>query len=1021
MSANQTQLDLFGERASAATAPTSADTTAADTTAAPDAQPGVRGGLARVFLGWDTAALASVADWLLARASGAAAIDLRAVLVALPTSRAARRLLELLVDRADASGRPLFPPRLVTAGALPDVVAPSAVPLAGTTTRRVVWAEALREVDLDTRARLVAHPPPPSDWGAWAALGKVLDDLHAELAKAELSFAGVAALGATLDDFPDEERWLGMERVKERYLALLATLGLADPQQARADALGGPLTLARAATSAEDARAPELVLACVPDLTPATRSLLDRLCANDSAQVTVLVFAPERLADRFDAHGGLIASAWTDAALPIADESLIFAEGPDDQAARVVALLAALGESDVGQTFAAEDVVIGAPDAEVVPFLIERLEDAGLPGRDAAGVPAGNTGPARFLREAAEWVTRGEFTSLAALVRHPDVEPRLGLERDVISPLDEYNARHVQRGLTQDGARAALRGEGREVARVGAILDAVDVLVAPLRGGPRPLAAWAEPLAAALIGLYGGRKLHPGEDDERLISEGLGALRTVLRELHALGAAGTDGAGLRLAEHVEAESATRIVLDAIADSKVPPTAEDAAIEVLGWLELPLDDAPALIVTGFVEGRLPGSVNADPFLPDTLRRHLGLDDNTLRHARDAYALQAVLASRPYVRLLAGRRDASGTPLAPSRLALAGDADTIARRLLAFYRGDGAPQPVPLSRRLVPGRKDSAICVPRPPEGAPTPLTKLRVTAFGDYLACPYRFWLQHVLGLRPLTDGAVELDARLFGSLAHEVLSDFGTSSCAGSTTAGEIAQFLDAALDARVAEHFGESAFPAVRVQVAQLRERLRAFAREQASWAASGKRIIAVEVGAGDSKSAAASLVVDGEPFLLSGRIDRIDRDEHTGALYVLDYKLSETARTPEQAHRKAGAWIDLQLPLYVHILRARGEALDGAEVHLGYVSLPREVRATQFVLARWSSAELAVADEVAADVVRSVRRGQFWPPTSPPPKFSDAYADLCQDTKLGAAPPAEDDAPSASDAGSGGEAGSS
>ena len=1063
MPASPLQLDLFGERnptpeakgtprvvpafvePSVAPAPSVAVTPMTPPIAiTPGALPiaTTPGSVERVFLDWSLPALASVADWLVAHCASAATIDLRALSVALPTSRASRRLLELLVARADASERPLFPPKLVTAGALPDLVAASPTPIAGTTTRRVVWAEALRAVDDATRARIVAHPPSDDDWAAWTALGKVLDDLHTELGKAELGFAGVAALGVTLDEFPDEDRWLAMEVVAQAYLTHLRLLGLADPQSARAEALHAMQSRADGTTRSGDhdktrggEDAPlDVVLACVTELAPATRRLIDRICAVHSARVSALIFAPESLADRFDAHGCIVAKAWTEATLPIPDESLRFAEGPDDQAAQVVALLAELVASERGAAYAAEDIVLGAPDAEVVPFLVERLEDAGLPARNAAGLPAQQSAPARFLAEAARWVARGELAALAALVRHPDVEQHIAHESDVLSPLDDYNTDYVQQTLGQrarvspegatPGADAALPGEAREVLRVRAVIDAVELLVAPLRGGPRPLAAWAEPLAKVLIALYGGRDLDPSEDDERLIAGGVAALRGVLRELHGLRVVGVDAAspaGMELAARVDVASAARIVLDAIAEEVVPPSGEHAAVEVLGWLELPLDDAPALIVTGFVEGRLPGSINADPFLPDRLRAHLGLDDNAQRHARDAYALHAVLASRPYVRLLAGRRDATGTPLAPSRLALTGDADTVARRLLDFYRGDAAPPPLPISRRLVSGRAISAIDVPRPPPPGEAPaLTTLSVTAFRDYLACPYRFWLKHVARLQPSTDSAVELDALRFGSLAHLVLSDFGKSGTAHSLSAGEIAQFLEAALDTRAQELFGDGAFPAVRVQVAQLRERLHAFAETQARWAASGKRILAAELGTGDAKIAAAaravgdalpssaSLVVDGEPFLLRGRIDRVDRDERTGALYLLDYKLSENASTPDQAHRKSGKWVDLQLPLYRHVLRACGSEFESDELYLGYVSLPRDVRATHVALSGWSSVELDEADAIAADVVRDVRRGRFWPRASPPPKFADDFADICQDTKLGAAPTMDDDEPS-------------
>ena len=57
----------------------------------------------------------------------------------------------------------------------------------------------------------------------------------------------------------------------------------------------------------------------------------------------------------------------------------------------------------------------------------------------------------------------------------------------------------------------------------------------------------------------------------------------------------------------------------------PPRSDRAAIELRGWLELPWDDAPALVVTGMNEGMVPASGGSDLFLPDTLRRRLKLDD------------------------------------------------------------------------------------------------------------------------------------------------------------------------------------------------------------------------------------------------------------------------------------------------------------------------------------------------------------------------------------------------------------
>ena len=69
--------------------------------------------------------------------------------------------------------------------------------------------------------------------------------------------------------------------------------------------------------------------------------------------------------------------------------------------------------------------------------------------------------------------------------------------------------------------------------------------------------------------------------------------------------------------------AIRLLLAQIESSQCVPLSDPAAIEMFGWLELPLHTAPAMIVTSFNEGFVPTSVNADMFLPNRLRRRLGL--------------------------------------------------------------------------------------------------------------------------------------------------------------------------------------------------------------------------------------------------------------------------------------------------------------------------------------------------------------------------------------------------------------
>ncbi len=266
----------------------------------------------------------------------------------------------------------------------------------------------------------------------------------------------------------------------------------------------------------------------------------------------------------------------------------------------------------------------------------------------------------------------------------------------------------------------------------------------------------------------------------------------------------------------------------------------------------------------------------------------------------------------------------------------------------------------------------------------------MTEFRDYLACPYRYYLRHRLRLEALADSAAELDGAGFGNLLHDVLDAFGMAEAAESNDPDVIRHELFAALGKLRAEQF-DKPLPAVGVQIEMLRMRLEKFAEHQARWRAEGWRIMATEK---QFREREAPLLVDDRPVYLHGRIDRIDHNEHTGEWAVLDYKSSDTFRLPDEVHRGGPAadkrWIDLQLPLYRHLVRA----MDLPEtVRLGYVLLPKSVDNVGFQLAEWSLDELKQADEVARDVVRGIRAGRFWPPAdSGSDKFPE-FAAICQD----------------------------
>ncbi|MEL7089030.1 MAG: PD-(D/E)XK nuclease family protein, partial [Planctomycetota bacterium] len=414
------------------------------------------------------------------------------------------------------------------------------------------------------------------------------------------------------------------------------------------------------------------------------------------------------------------------------------------------------------------------------------------------------------------------------------------------------------------------------------------------------------------------------------------------------------------------------MLTRLAAGVLPPAADGPSVELLGFLELPWDDADYAVLTDLNEGRVPDSRQADAWLPDGLRAALGLADNARRYARDVLLLNIVLRSRRSTTVLACRRTAEGDPLMPSRLLLACDQDTLIRRVTDFYPDDEAvSEPADLPPTLFNPGGTSRFLVPRPLLDHPL-LEQLGATKFRDYLACPYRFYLKHVERLRPVDDRAVEMDAAAFGNLAHEVLAGFARSGVADATDPKPIADWCAGELARRSRDRYGPSPHAAVRVQLEWLGQRFAVFASAQAREAQAGWRIVADLV----EHRVRHAVTVDGRPFTITGTIDRVDRHAQHGHR-VVDYKTRDASDpqklSPEAVHRrKKTEWVDLQLPLYRTLAASAG--IEGAAV--GYFNLGRSAATSGLIPADWGSADYASADQARDVVIRSLREQKFWPP---------------------------------------------
>lgn len=895
--------------------------------------------VARIFLGWDAPALPRAADALRARFGD----DFDKVTIALPGARAGRRLEELLIERCAPSW---IPPRIATIGPATDALVRFTKPRAGGLAREIAWVETLQSLPPAQLAAITQRRPADGDFTGWAALAAQIRALHQELAAERKRFADVVS--CTLLPASEKERWRALAAVQDEYAALIERCGLGDPHLERLRALESNAPL----------RAPQaLVLIGVTTVNGLQRELLRRAAAQ-GVPVLALVLAPESEESGFDEFGLLRTAAWQDRAVPIPDARWRVADRPSDQAEEAAAFLQAVcgGQPDGRAS-------VAVLQAEVAPFLARRLAEAGAGLRPAVGRSIAETAPGRLLDALRTFLEGRNPRAFAALLRHPDLEAALGVEGDLCSACDEYLAEHLPARMDAQWPRFIEEDGGFwYVARLRAALGALDKICGALAQDARlPLAAWPREVGSFLKSVFAHRL-------DREEAEAIERLAGALDEAAALPAP-------LAAERIGGSDFLRLVMHACGSDTLAPDPAQRGLEQLGWLELPLDEAPALCVTGFQLGSVPEAVHGHPFLPESLRVALGLPSNDDRRARDVAAVHVLAHAREALLFVSGQRGTAGDPWLPSPLVFQG-ADAAAR-VQAFFRAP-APRAATSAGATIPWAPPAPPAA-RARAAAPPPGERpFSASSLNRYLSSPRLYWLERVLRLETVEPEPHEMDGLGFGVFTHAVLAEFHNDpACAELRDADALAGAVIKRMRSAAERQFGRRPLAAVRLQLAQLEIRLRAWAAAEAVSRRDGWRTIHVEWSAPDG-GVPLTVEVEGMKvgFALGGRVDRVDRRETTAGgleLRVLDYKTGEKAKAPAQAFKARAnppRWEDLQLPIY----RRLAAAIEpGARIQLGWFNLPRAVEDTGIATAAWTEPELALADEAIARAVLGIRAGEF------------------------------------------------
>lgn len=371
------------------------------------------------------------------------------------------------------------------------------------------------------------------------------------------------------------------------------------------------------------------------------------------------------------------------------------------------------------------------------------------------------------------------------------------------------------------------------------------------------------------------------------------------------------------------------ILDLLIRKNIPEAEETEAIELLGWLEMAADDAPCTIITSCYEGSFPTAPMSHPLLPEGLRQRLGLSHEATILARDQYLLQTILATRAELGqtiLIAPRYNGRGEPARPSRLLTLGlPLEELPKRVLVLTQVSLQKEmTIDVSQSPYPSSTSSFQARPRSKER----ISSVTVSGLRTYLQSPRLFYLQHVLKLKEVEEAPLEMDARHFGNLIHQVLGVYAHEGINTRLLAAEtpdLAAWLRKKLVHIAGRYFAPGPTLPIEFQLEEAAVTLDGFAKAQVEHNQAGWRIIAAEnPGEYQSRPLEKKIILpSGCSLILQGRIDRIDWHEEHQRWMIIDYKTRHDQAwkraTPSREHfQKQGEtilWKDLQLPLYLEL----------------------------------------------------------------------------------------------------------
>jgi ATP-dependent helicase/nuclease subunit B len=866
----------------------------------------------------------------------------------------------LIIVPTTQSGRTLRENLAATAGAIlaPTVTTPGALlhlndpTIAPRWLEKIAWIEvieSLSHADWDSYSGLFPTPPDPKNQsGDWAhSLAAEIVSLRTSL---EESLHNLFTASKFLRETPEQERWENLAELENLMEKKLHAWGY----QSRPSALRSGFRL--------PTEYQKIILAGVTEIPACITEALTAF----KGDLTVLIAAPDSEKEHFS-DLGIPSDSWAERGLPDAALASICAD-PASQAEAAYETIATLAADST-------QIALGSADDETGAALAHLLSKKGWPAfHPASRAPLPSL--QRWLQSWKNWLNQPSSRHLAALLTLPESNKLIPADRaQTLLELNLYRDNHPTIEPEDILEQLAIHSS------LSSLRDSIQTLISSRE------AFLKNPFSTALQQHIASLKTD-AESSISTLHSIQGFLDTATPLFNSLKRGNLFWLQILLSE-------------LSAPASQPPS--DRVIDIQGWLELLYEPGPHLIICGMNETFVPARPGGEPWLSENIRTKLGINSISNRHARDSFLLHAMTRMRETTgstHLFCGKNGGSHQTLLPSRLLLQVPRKNLADTVKNLFREIHPPE------ANLAWERDMIWQTPQaePPQ-------KLYVTSLTDYLSCPFRFYLKHILRATQPDPDRREMNHRDFGSIAHNVLENWGQDPEARKLTQSKkLHDYFTGELQRLAEIQFGHKPPVAVRIQLLAIQQRLQWFAEIQAQNALDGWDILHVE----------RKIALTSNGFTISGKVDRVDQHRETGELRVIDYKTGKVASTEGEHRKKIIAstkipqhisegtpaihsafdgkkngdylWKNLQLPLY-----ALAEKInpDSSVPIPCYIQLGASQQDVKFVpWENFSQPDLDAATACLDWITSSIAQKTFWPP-SESVKYDD-YALLSQNAPL-------------------------